>query len=330
MNFDPQLSTGGAIAVALTAALFWGSWAIILKYLDDSPLDAFYIILFTSSALFVWIVGFILDGVALLSNIAEVWRQDASRVILPFLAGATYVGATMLGMRVMQRVGLALAQPISSSIGLILGTLFSYLVGGVPENMSVGRILLAGAFLVAAIFLTNLSGNVRAQKLPEQLGRERITGRILLMVVLSSFSGVIYSLGISYGLKSVTQPVGLAVMPFICVLLTGAWLSSSLISGIQLSRRRGWGEFKRFRPRLYLMIFAAAAVHYAGNILHAYAARSLSTVMAWPLSMTASLWNQVWGLAYGEFKHAPRRAYLLLGTGVLCYLIGAFIISNLF
>lgn len=330
MNFDPQLSAGSAITFALLAAFCWASWAIILKYLDDFPLEAFYLIFFTSSVLFVWAVGFALDGQALFTNIATVWRQDPSRVLASFLAGATYVGATMLAMRVMQRVGLALAQPISSSIGLIFGTLISYLLGGVPQGMTAGRILLAGAFLVAAIFLINASGKIRSETKSSQMGSERITGKILLMVIISSFGGVIYSLGISYGLKSVSQPHGLAVMPFLSLLMAGAWFGSSLISGVILSRKRQWKVFKRLKPRLYLMIFASGAIHYAGNILHAYATRNLSAVMAWPLSMTSGLWNQVWGLAYGEYKNAPRRAYLLLFAGVLCYLLGAFVISNLF
>ena len=73
------------------------------------------------------------------------------------------------------------------------------------------------------------------------------------------------------------------------------------------------------------MIFAAAAVHYAGNILHAYGPQ-LSTVMAWPLSMTASLEPGL-GPGHGEFS---ARAPTALGGRGSVLLIGAFIISNLF
>jgi 3-oxoacyl-[acyl-carrier protein] reductase len=41
MNFDPQLSTGTAVSVALLASLFWGSWAIILKYTVKLPVGEY-------------------------------------------------------------------------------------------------------------------------------------------------------------------------------------------------------------------------------------------------------------------------------------------------
>jgi len=65
-------------------------------------------------------------------------------------------------------------------------------------------------------------------------------------------------------------------------------------------------------------------------VLHAFATRQLSSVLSWPLGMTSGLWTQVWGLAYGEYKGAPLKAYWFLVASVLAYLAGAFILSNPF
>ena len=63
-NFDPQLSTSLAIFFSLFAAFVWGTWFIILKHLDDYPVDAFYMTLFGFSLVLVWGFAFaIIAGV---------------------------------------------------------------------------------------------------------------------------------------------------------------------------------------------------------------------------------------------------------------------------
>ncbi len=73
----------------------------------------------------------------------------------------------------------------------------------------------------------------------------------------------------------------------------------------------------------------AGFAHYGGNIIHTYTTRNLSAVVSWPLGFTAGLWTSMWGLVYGEFKGSRRSAYGFLAAGMLCYLIGAFLIANL-
>ena len=70
MNFHPDLSSGEAIVLALTAAFMWGTWFISLKYLGDYPLDAYFVTLFTTSFLFVWTVGILIDAGHCFENLA--------------------------------------------------------------------------------------------------------------------------------------------------------------------------------------------------------------------------------------------------------------------
>jgi hypothetical protein len=232
---------------------------------------------------------------------------------------------------VMQSIGLALAQPITSSINVLFGTGISFLIGGVPQGMTVWRILTACAFLVAAVFLTSLAGRARreASKVAKDSGLGEITGRILGMSVLGALGGVFYSTSVAFSLKSTTQPVGLAVMPFLCLLISGAWIGAMIICGTLMTKKKAWPMVRVVKSRLYELITLAAVVHYSGSILHAYATRALSAVVSWPLGITSSLWTQVWGLVYGEFKHAPAKAYRLLVAGVICYLLGSAVISQI-
>jgi len=44
--------------------------------------------------------------------------------------------------------------------------------------------------------------------------------------------------------------------------------------------------------------------------------------------VSSGLWTQLWGLAYGEFKGSPRRAYVALFFAIVLYLIGVAIIAG--
>lgn len=88
MNFSPELTPGLAIFMVFFAASMWGTWFISLKYLGDYPIDGFYVTLFTTSIIFVWGVGFLIDGGALLQNMRDVYAVDPSRIYVSLFCGS--------------------------------------------------------------------------------------------------------------------------------------------------------------------------------------------------------------------------------------------------
>lgn len=336
MNFNPQLSTSLAIFLALLAPAMWGSWFICLKYIGKYPIEAFYVTLFVTSMVIVWGVGFILDGPALIGNIREIWAQDPSRIIVTLICGVLYVTGMQISLRVMQIIGLSLSQPIQSSINVVGGTLISALIGGIPEGLTITRIISATVFLLAALLLTMKAGRLRnaAQKeknVDTGLSKDPAAiRRAVILVAIGSAFVPAYSTGLSYGLKSVTQPNGMAVMPFMAMLCTGAFIGAMLICGTVLTVRKQWHVFWENGWKIHRLGIISGFCHYGGNIIHTFATSDLSTVVSWPLGLTAGLWTQMWGLKYGEFKGAPKSAFIFLISGILCYLVGAFIIANIF
>ncbi len=333
MNFDPTIPTGVAIFLGLLAASWWGSWFIALKYLNGYPLEAFYITLFVTSMVIVWGVGFILDGSALIQNMQAVWAVDPSRVYVTFICGILYVSGIQISLRVVQVIGLSITSPIQSSINVISGFLVTGIVGGIPERLTVTRIILAALFLLTAILLTMTAGRIRNKA---QLEAHLDTGlsndpkvlmRSIFLIIGGSAFIPAYSFAISYGLKSITQPNGMAVMPFMAVLCTGAFVGSLLICGTILTIKKQWGVFFEVGFKIHKLGILSGVAHYGGNIIHTFATRNLSAVVAWPLGFTGGLWTQFWGLAFGEFKGSPRIGYILLFSGFLSYIIGVYIIS---
>lgn len=331
MNLAPDLTTGMAIAISLTAAFLWGSWFIAIKYLDDYPLEAFYVTLFTTSVIFVWAVGFIFDGPALTGNMRTVWAADHSRITFTLLCGALYVIGLQISVSVSKLIGLSLSQPIQTSMNILIGTVLSAVVGGMPQGFTVSKMVLACLFLIGAVVASMLAGRFRSQALAKadnelQYSMQDLWKGLGLLLVASLLMPA-YTLGASYGLQSITQPNGLAVLPFMALLATGAFIGSILSSGLLLTIRKQWPLVMRAGLKLHKFGILAGLAHYGGNIIHTFSTASLSAVISWPLGMTAGLWTQLWGLIYGEFKGAPRKSYVALTAAVICYFIGAYIVT---
>jgi glucose uptake protein GlcU len=333
MNFTPHLSTGAAVFMSLFAASLWGTWFISLKYLRDYPIQAFILTLFSTSLLLVWGVGLILDGPALFKNIRDVYSTTPYCVIVTFLCGILYVIGMSLSMTVLIKIGLSLSQPIQSSIYIIAGTLVSALVGGMPKDLSVVRLVVSVGFLLLAVVASVIAGELRssAQKRGQgesslTFSREELWKSIGLMAISALFTPA-YTLAISYGLKSVTHPAGLAVLPFMALLASGAFVGAFIANAPVLTIRKQWSRLWNAPMSIHRWGIMSGLFHYGGNIIHTFATAFLSSVISWPLGVTSNLWTQVWGFIYGEFKGFPRRVYVALFAGFVFYLIGAFIIA---
>ncbi len=334
MNFSPELTTGAAVFLSLLAAFMWGTWFISLKYLGTYPVDGFYMTLFATSIVFVWTVGLLIDRGALLGNIRQVFAADPSRVTVTFLCGILYVIGIRISLVVLQRIGLSLSQPIQASLNIMVGTLVSGLVGGIPAGVSQLWIGVGCLLLIAAVAVSMIAGNLRSQVPASPRGASsdlHFTPRdlwqgVALLVVSSGFLQA-YTFGISYGLHSISQPNGLAVLPFMAILSTGAFFGALSTSGLLLTVRKQWMVVFCAPFSIHKLGILSGLAHYGGNIIHALATVSLSSVISWPLGVTMGLWTQFWGLVYGEFTGSPRRVYIFLFLGIALYLAGAAIIA---
>lgn len=332
MNFSPELTTSAAILMSLFAAAMWGSWFISLKYLHDYPIDGYYMTLFMTSVIFVWVVGFLLDGGALIGNMREVWAIDPSRIWVSFVCGFLYVLGMRISLYVFATIGLSLAQPIQSSINILAGTTVSAVVGGMPATMTVNRLAIGTSFLVAAVLVSMLAGNFKARS-KDAIERSTIKysqkelWRSLGLVIFSSAFTPAYTLGLSYGLHSITQSQGLAVMPYMALLSSGAFIGALVVVGIPLTIKKQWPIVLKAPFSIHKFGILSGLAHYGGNIIHTFATTSLSSAVSWPLGVTSGLWTQMWGLVYGEFRGSPKKVYVALAAGIVLYLVGAYIIA---
>jgi hypothetical protein len=335
VNFSPDLSPGLAIFMVFFAASMWGTWFISLKYLKEYPIDGFYVTLFTTSIIFVWSVGFLFDRGALIQNMRDVWAVDPSRIYVTLICGSLYVIGMRVTLYLFSTIGLTLTMPLKSSIGILISTSVAAFVGGVPEGYSLGMIFFACIILVGAVLLSMQSARLRIagqesaeEKNDLQYSMRDVRKAIVLILVTTVISPA-YTFALSYGLKSITQPNGLAVLPYMSLLSSGAFVGSMLASGSMLTYRKQWGLVFSAPFSIHKFGMISGLFHYGGNIIHTFASAFLSTVIAFPLGLSSNLVTQMWGIVYGEFKGSPKQAYYYLGGALSLYIVGAYIIAQM-
>jgi hypothetical protein len=335
VNFNPEMTTGTAVFLSLLAAFIWGTWFISLKYLGDYPLDGFYLTLFTTSIVLVWSVAYLIDGPTLFTNMRETYATDPSRITVTLLCGVLYVIGIRISLIVLQKIGLSLSQPIQASINVLAGTTLSGLVGGIPAGVSRLWLAVAVLLLIGAVIASMIAGNLRSQMkaaVAQEGNSLQFTQRDLwqglgLLVISSTFLQA-YTFAISYGLHTVSQTNGLAFLPFMALLVAGAFAGSLLTSGVILTLHKQWGRMVHAPFSIQRWGILSGLFHYGGNLIHTAATIQLSSVISWPLGVTMGLWTQAWGLIYGEFKGAPKRVYVSLFTGIGLYLLGAYVVAS--
>lgn len=319
-----------AVLTALTAAVMWGSWFVSLKYLKKYPIEAFYMVMFSFCLVFVWGVSFLLAGKDILDNIAQIWRLYPAKILCTLLGGMLYAAGLWVSLKIMERVGLALSQPLLQSLTLIAGTCVSLYLGGRPETLTDLKIVLTVLFLLGAAVLVYFADQKRAQSNSGQKEAQPSAAPLKTVVgltVVAALLTVSYDAAMAYGLETITQTVGLKVLPFMCLLCTGAFFGVLFTCGAVLTKKHQWAEIKKAPFSIHKWSILSGFCHYGGNIIHSFATRGLSAVVSYPLGLTSGLWTQLWGLKYGEFKGAPVSAYVCLFASFACYAAAALCIS---
>src|SRR6266403_1412869 len=126
--FTPQ-TLGIALAMMITSAICWGSWANTYKGVKNYRFELFY----WDYAIGIFLISLILghtmgstghDSSSLVNNIHS---ADVSNVVYALIGGALFNLANLLLVAAIDMAGLAVAFPVSIGIALVVGVIFSYI-----------------------------------------------------------------------------------------------------------------------------------------------------------------------------------------------------------
>lgn len=328
MNLSPNL----AILVVLFVTFLWGSWFQVVKHTGKYPIVAFISWMYTFSVVIVWGSIFFLQGKMVPDGVMNEITRDIPLSLLLLVCGSVFAIAMQLHVTVVGRIGLILSTSVSATCCILCGTLVSSFFGGIPEGASFASILFASVLLIAATITCQYAG-VKRDKEVKKGGTEVKKSRandILLLVFINAVLMSAYPLATSVGLKSPLNPNGMSSLSCMGILVIGAFLGSNIVTAITLTKNKQWDVFLHPDKKLgviFGMAFIAACCHFGGNILHSIASPVISVAIATAMGNSYHVWSYLWGIGYGEFKGASTKTYVVLGTGILMFIVGVLLLS---
>lgn len=322
----------GAILMILMAAFLWGSWLMGTKYTKDFPLPAFMIWLYTASFVLVWAVVLVSEAVRP-TNFIPIIADSPWLAAFVMICGGSMAIGMQIQMSVIGRVGLILSNSVSATSGVLLGTFVTVIIGGLPDQVSVGTVAIAAAILIMATFVCQYSGKLRDKDL-NKMGKYhqgKQDTKAALLLVFSSVLVTAYPLGLSSGIRTDFGNHGFPALICIGLLSLGSFIGTVLYSGYLLARRKQLDSvFDKKHKKAIAISCLCGACHYGGNLIHVLAAPMISVAVSWLIGRSGNMWTYLWGIYHKEYKGASGKTYGVLALGICIYIFGVILLSQSF
>lgn len=259
---------------------------------------------------------------------------SVEQLAVPVLLGAGWGVAQILFGISVDRLGLGIAYAIIVGMGAALGTLVPLFVQqrAFAGEHSMEFIVAGVAVMAIGIVMTARAGRLRetiaggsSPANPPGIQNHRRYRASIVLAVLCGFLAPMLNYSFAFGQDIAEQSVRMGNSPTLAayavwpIALTGGFIPNIAYSLYLVSKKRSWPLFRSAGPDLFwscLMgaLWMGAFALYGMSSIYL---GSLGTSVGWGLLqifmiMTAT----VSGILTGEWKHAPRRAVALLGSGL--------------
>lgn len=255
---------------------------------------------------------------------ATVWNAR-NYALLALACGSGFAVGMQIQLYVVSKMGLVYSTSIVSTSSIILGTILSSILGGIPKDTSFAKILVGALILLVATLTCQWADweKRRFQKVPKEIVKKNNRKYFLILLIYLLLFSQCYTVGMSVSVQTDLRPDGLPGPIAVGFLAIGAALSTSLVCTIILVRQKKLHFL--FRPGnaiclIYALIGGICCL--GGDLLHNIASPIVSVAIAWPLSNLSGVWQYFWGVLSGEFKGAGFKAKVLLSAGVSLFILG--------
>lgn len=321
--FTPQ-SLGVALAMMITSAICWGSWANTYKGVKNYRFELFY----WDYALGIFVISVILgltmgstghDSSSLIANIRS---ADGSNIIYALIGGALFNLANLLLVAAIDMAGLSVAFPISIGIALVVGVVLSYILQ--PKGNAVFLAIGVASALVAVILDGKAYGSLKAS------GRQVSRKSVVTCIV----SGILMGLWAPFMARAMTH--GQSLGPYsAAVFLTLGALLSCFIWNIYFMKHPLVGEPVSLSGLFHaptsghLLGFAGGLIWGLGTVFNLVAASLTGVAISYAIGQSAPMVAALWGiLAWKEFKGSTFLAKVSLVFMFVFYGLAIFLVAR--
>jgi glucose uptake protein len=321
--YTPQ-TLGIALAMMITSAICWGSWANTYKGVKKYRFELFYwdyaIGIFVISLVLAYTMGSAGHDAASFAN--NVHSADSSNIVYALVGGALFNLANLLLVAAIDMAGLAVAFPVSIGIALVVGVVLSYALQ--PK----GNAVFLGLGVICALIAVILDGKA--------YGRLAAAGRAASRksIVTCIVSGVLMGLWAPFMAHSMTR--GNALGPYsAAVFLTLGALLSCFIWNLYFMRYPLVGAPVSIRGLFYapvsnhLLGFLGGLIWGLGTVFNLVAASLTGVAISYAIGQSAPMVAALWGiLAWKEFRGSGGRAKAYLGLMFVFYGLAIFLVAH--
>jgi len=301
--FTPQ-TLGVALAMMITSAICWGSWANTFKGVKNYRFELFY----WDYAIGIFLISLILaftmgstghDSSSFLNN---VHAADSSNIVYALIGGALFNLANLLLVAGIDMAGLAVAFPVSIGIALVVGVVLSYALQ--PKGNA--------GVLAAGVACASIAVIMDGKAYGSLARAERAISRKSLIVCV--ISGILMGLWAPFMTNAMTRgnPLG----PYSgAVFLTLGALLSCFIWNVYFMKHPlvgspvGFGGFFQAPASAHMLGLLGGAVWGVGTVFNLVAASFTGVAISYAIGQSAPMVAALWGIfAWKEFAGAGTRA----------------------
>ena len=321
--FTPQ-SLGVALAMMITSAICWGSWANTYKGVKNYRFELFY----WDYAIGIFVISVVLgltmgstghNASSLINNISA---ADKSNIAYALVGGALFNLANLLLVAAIDMAGLAVAFPVSIGIALVVGVILSY---ALQPKGSAGFLALG---VICALIAVILDGKAYGNR---GTGAREVSRN---SIIVSVVSGVLMGLWAPFMTHAMTS--GNSLGPYsAAVFLTLGALLSCFIWNIYFMQHPLVGE----PVSLSGFFHASASAHFLGlfggliwglgTVFNLVAASLTGVAISYAIGQSAPMVAALWGiLAWKEFKGSGTKAKAYLTLMFVFYGLAIFLVAR--
>jgi glucose uptake protein len=321
--FTPQ-SLGVALAMMITSAICWGSWANTYKGVKNYRFELFYWDYAIGIVIISVILGFTMgstghNGYSLVHNITT---ADASNIVYALIGGALFNLANLLLVAAIDMAGLAVAFPVSIGIALVVGVVLSY---ALEPKGNAGFLALGVVCALLAVILDGKAyGNLAAA------GRNVSRKSIITSIV----SGVLMGLWAPFMTHAMTN--GHSLSPYSAALfLTVGALLSCFIWNLYFMKHPLVGEpvglagFFHAPASGHFLGLVGGFVWGVGTVFNLVAASLTGVAISYAIGQSAPMVAALWGIfAWKEFNGSGTKAKVYLVLMFAFYALAIFLVAR--
>jgi glucose uptake protein len=313
-----------ALAMMITSAICWGSWANTYKGVKNYRFELFY----WDYAIGIFLISLILghtmgmtsdDSSNLVNNIHSTgWNNIVSMLV----GGAVFNLANLLLVAAIDMAGLAIAFPVAIGIALVVGVILSYILQ--PQ----GSAMLLAVGVVCAVVAVVLDG--KAYGSLAGAGRSVTRKSIIVCIV----SGVLMGLWAPFATFAMTHgnplgPYGAAIFLTLGALLSCFIWNIYFMKHPLVGEPVNFGGYFRGPVSGHVLGLLGGCIWGVGMVFNLVASKFTGVAISYAIGQSAPMVAALWGvLAWKEFEGAPRKAKMYLALMFVFYCLAIVLVAK--